>query len=313
MHAPYSQPWRSVSPPARSERVRRRVAERVQVFEAKAAQSSRKRLRALLFLYRVAGRVFRRWSLDKCPQQAASLSFQTVLSIVPALAVVLAAFRATGAMEAESRFVEFLSRELIPLSRQELSARLLHWSENVTFESLGLVGLVSTLLIAFVAFNGLEKSVNHIWRVRRKRRLFTRLAVFYLSATFGPLLFGLSLYHAARFGLAEGWSGFLLSVVSTYAGLVLANLMLPATRVHVVPALIGALVTTVLAEVAKFAFGAYVSSVALPRYVGIYGAVAAVPLWLMWIYWSWMMFFLGIEVTRAVQSIRKRADSDGQP
>jgi membrane protein len=281
-----------------------RVRARVRSIEERAAQSVRKRVRFPLMVWRIGVQVVRQWQRDRCPQQAASLSFQTVLSLVPALAVGMASFRAMGMLREESTLVDFLARELIPLSREEIAGHLLKWSENVTFESLGLVGLFSIVPIAFLVFNNLEQSVNHIWRVERKRRLYKRLLVFYATATVGPLIFGWSLVQAAHFGLTQGISGAFLSVLSTFVGLLLANLLLPATPVRLLPAIGGALVTTILAEIAKFAFGAYVSSYALDRYIGIYGAVAAIPLWLVWIYWSWVMFLLGVEIAHALQHIK---------
>jgi membrane protein len=284
-------------------RLKHRVADKVREVEARAALSHRKRVRAPLFAWRVTVQVVRQWKRDRCPQQAASLSFQTLVSLVPALAVGLAAFRAMDLLREESALVDYLARELIPLSREEIAGHLLKWSENVTFESLGLVGLISIIPIAFVVFNNLEQSVNHIWRVGRKRRLYKRLLVFYATATLGPLIFGWSLYQATKVGLTEGWSGAVFSVLSTFVGLLLANLLLPLTRVRLMPAAIGALVTTILAELAKFGFAAYVNAFALERYAGIYGAVAAILLWLIWIYWSWVMFLLGIEISHALQNL----------
>jgi membrane protein len=85
--------------------------------------------------------------------------------------------------------------------------------------------------------------------------------------------------------------------------LFLANYFLPATKVRVGPALIGAAVTTVLFEVAKYAFTSYATGFAFQKYAGIYGTVAIVPMWLVWVYWSWLMLLLGVEVAHAAQNI----------
>jgi membrane protein len=73
--------------------------------------------------------------------------------------------------------------------------------------------------------------------------------------------------------------------------------------VRVSAAVAGALVNTVAVEFAKYAFAAYVSSYGMDRYSGIYGPVAAVPLFLIWIYWSWLMLLLGVEVAHTVQNL----------
>ena len=97
--------------------------------------------------------------------------------------------------------------------------------------------------------------------------------------------------------------GFFFSLLSTFAALFFAIFFLPATRVRPGPAAFGALLTTVLSEVAKLGFAWYASGYAMGRYSGIYGAVATVPLFLIWIYWSWLMFLLGAEAAYAAQNI----------
>lgn len=284
--------------------IRKRVVAKVRDVENRARESDSKRVRASLYLWRVCVQVIRQWNRDRCPQQAAGLAFQIVLSVVPVLAVTLALFRATGSMGAESSLVDFLSREFIPLSREDISERLITWSANINIETMGVAGLITTLLIAFFTFNDLERTINHIWRVDRRRSLPKRMAVFYLSATVGPLLFGISLYQAAKFGFADGEWRIVLSLAVTFGALFLANFFLPATPVRVSAALIGAAVTTVLSELAKLGFTAYVSNYAMAKYAGVYGALAVIPLWLIWIYWSWLMMLLGIEVAHTVQNMK---------
>ncbi len=286
------------------QRVRNRVVEKVRDVEDRASHSERKRVRAPLYVWRICVLLVAQWKRDRCPQQAAGLSFQSVLSVVPALALAMAAFRATGAMEAESSLIKFLAREYLPLSPQEISQKLLSFSKNITFESMGLIGLITTLLIAFFTFNSLEQTINHIWRVERRRSLPKRLLAFYLTATIGSILVGMSLYQAAQFGLSDGWSGVFLSVSIAFGAVFLANYFLPATKVRISAAIVGAALTTILSEVAKLGFATYVTRFAMDRYSGVYGPMAAVPLCLVWIYWSWLMLLLGVVVTHSVQNLR---------
>jgi len=285
-------------------RVRNQVVKRVQKVEKQARQSSRKRVRASLYVWRLCVQVIGQWNRDHCPQQAAGLSFQSVLSVVPALALTMAAFRFTGAMGAESSLVKFLSSEFLPLSADEISEKLLGLSENINFEAMGIVGLASTLFIAFLTFNSLEQSINRIWRVEKRRSLPRRLLTFYVSIIAGSIMVGLSLYQAAEFGLTDGWSGAVFSVLIAFCGIFLANYFLPATRVRVGAALVGTAVTTVASELAKIGFASYVTGFAMDRYSGIYGSLAVVPLCLIWIYWSCLMLLFGIEVSHSVQNLR---------
>jgi membrane protein len=290
--------------------LRMRVSAFLRSAESRASQSTRKRWRFSLYIVRLAVQVLRQWARDRCPQQAASLAFQTVLSIVPVLALCLAALRMTGLMEEESALVQFLSDRFIPVSSKELASLLTGLSENVTFQSVGIIGLITTVTIAFVMWHSLDQIMNHIWRAERKRTIAQKFVVFYATFTIGPLLLGVSLYQAARFGLAEGSSGILLSIASSYLALFLANWFLPSTRVRIGPAAIGAAVTTVLFEIAKYIFTIYVTEFAFERYSGIYGALAVAPFWLIWIYWSWLMLLLGAEVAHAAQNIRLLEQSE---
>lgn len=298
----------------RRPRIRSRVAEALRRFEARASRSGRRRERALWYLVRLGVQLIRQWARDRCPQQAASLAFQTILSVVPAMAVGLAALRATGNIDAESSFIQFISQMYIPVAPDEIAAQLSGWSENVTFESLGLIGLLTVVILAFIMVNSLERVMNHIWRVERRRSMAQKFVVFYATATIGPALIGISYYNAARAGLTKGTLGFLLSFVISLLALFLANYFIPAIRVRAKPALLGALVTTISFEAAKIGFNFYVAELAFERWAGIYGAVASVPLFLIWIYWSWLMLLLGVEVAHAAQNIHllERIERRGQ-
>jgi len=282
----------------------RRLRRKVQRIVHRAEKSDRRANRTLAYAFRISIQLVRQWARDRCPQQAASLAFQTVLSIVPLVAVALAVLRATGSMGAQSSFVDFIATQLIPVSREEISKHMLDWSSHVTFKSLGMVGLISTVLLAFVIINSTEKVINHIWRSERKRSLPQKFVVFYATTTIAPFLLGTWLYQGVSVGWTEGIAGFLLSAVTSYVALFLANYFLPACPVKWRSAALGALVSTVLFELAKGAFHFFVLRFTFERYAGIYGAVAIVPLALLWIYYSWLTFLLGVEVAHAYENLR---------
>ncbi len=284
-----------------------RAASRVEVW---AIENPSKRVRFAAFVVRLFAQTVRQWVRDKCPQQAASLAFQTVLSVVPVTAVILASFRIMGALDAKSSLVSFLSEELIPVSPAKIASQLNEWSENITFESLGAIGLVSTLVLAFIMYNSLERVMNQIWRAERKRPYTQRFAAFYIGATVGAFFTGVTVYQATQIGLTKGYSGFLLGFLSTFSALFLLNYFMPACKVRISSAAIGSTLTAVLFELAKYGFNQYVNNFAYAGYAGIYGAVAIVPLLLIWIYWSWIILLLGVEVSHATQNIQLLARVD---
>jgi membrane protein len=274
----------------------------------------RKRVFYPVYVLRILIATIRQWVRDRCPQQASSLAFQTALSLVPIIAMTLAVLRATGSFEASSSLVDFVSTQVIPISRREISETLLTYAGNFSVQTTGFLGFLVTLLLSFLMFNSIENIFNDVWRVEKRRSLGQMFVVFYLLITIVPCLLGISLYHAARYGLTSGWWGALGALASTFGGLLFANKLLPATRVRWAPAAIGALLSALAFEAAKHLFRLYVAKVAFQKSLGVYGALGLVPLFLVWIYYSWLVILLGAEVAHTVQNLQhlERLDRRGR-
>ncbi len=256
------------------------------------------------FAARVLVQVVKQWVRDRCPQQAASLAFQTALSIVPVIAIALAVLRATGEFEAESSLVNFLAREVLPsTSRDEIAGYLLGFAGKMSIGTAGVAGVATTMVLAFVMYMAVEKIFNDIWRVERRRRIGQLFVTFYAMVTMVPALLGVSLYHATQIGLTEGALGWLAATGASFLALLLANKLLPATRVSWRAAAAGALFTALAFEGAKRAFQLYVANVAFQSYSGVYGPLALVPILLLWIYYSWLVVLLGAEIAHIVQNL----------
>jgi membrane protein len=291
----------STSPAQRS--IGQRVRAAIDVLEESARRGEQRGLGWPIYAGRVIVNVLlRAW--DRCPQQAASLAFQTALSIVPMIAIALALLRATGEFEAESTLVAFLAREVLPsASRDDIASHLLSFAGNMSFQATGLVGMGTTMLLAFLMYRAVETIFNDIWRVERRRKLGQLFVTFYAMVTMVPALFAISLYHAARHGLTEGVLGSLYGLAASFTGLLMANKMLPATRVRWSAAAAGALFTALSFEVAKHGFQLYVAKVAFASYAGVYGALGLVPILLLWIYYTWLVVLLGAEIAHGVQNL----------
>jgi membrane protein len=287
-------------PPARG--IRRRVRDMLD--GAVSSEDDRKRIAIPVYALRVTIQVVRQWARDRCPQQAASLAFQTVLSIAPLLALALALLRATGNLDAESTLVQFVAETYIPMSHDEIASTLLRWSENITFETLGIAGLILTLGVAFIMFNTLERIMNDIWRTERRRTLAHKLVVFYAVATVLPLVAGTVLIQAQSTGVMGGFTGWALGFGVGWFGAFACIYILPKTDVHLRSAAAGAVVSALLFEIAKALFKVYASEIAFSKYTGIYGAVAIAPILLIWIYYSWLVLLLGCEVAYAAQHLQ---------
>jgi membrane protein len=168
------------------------------------------------------------------------------------------------------------------------------------------IGIVLLAATAIALMYTIERTFNSIWRVAKARRAGRRLFVYVAILAIGPLLIGLSLSITSyvvtvSLGLTAGIPGagdailWLVPLLLTIAAFALLYFAVPATAVAPGHALIGGAVAGVLFECMKRAFAFYVSQV--PTYAMVYGAFATVPLFLLWIYLSWVVTALGAVVT----------------
>jgi membrane protein len=254
-----------------------------------------------------------RFREDRLGLTAGSLTFTTLIALVPLLTVMLAVFSAfpyfgsfKGALE------QFFLQNLVPdaIAKTVLSTLTQFASKANRIGSLGLAILVFTALALMLT---IDRTLNAIWRVRRPRPLAQRVLVYWAMLTLGPLLLGASLtltsyaLSASR-GLVTGvpgfW-GFLIDVVqfllmaATAAGLFR---YVPNTHVEWRHALAGGLFVAVAFEVAKQLLGWYLSSV--PTYGAVYGTFASVPILLLWTYLVWVVVLLGAVIAAYAPTLR---------
>jgi len=261
------------------------------------------RARALLYLIRVGLRIFRQWAKDKCPQQAAALSYQTALSLVPVTAIALSLLRAVASTDAQSRFSAFIAGHVFP-DFEDITTRVEEFSGKISVGALGGIGLFVTLTTCYSLFAYVERIVNDIWRVHERRGFVSKFLTFYALLTLLPALASASLYWSGRLTGATFWAQFLAPLLLEAAGLFLFNKLLPYTLVHWKVAAVGALVTSFLLEASKWTFVTFASKILLASYSGVYGSLGLVPLLLLWIYTSWLFVLLGVELAFALQNLR---------
>lgn len=235
---------------------------------------------------------------ERLAQVAGSLSFTTVLSVVPLTAVSFALFtRFPVFARFEKALDELLLRSLLPaeLSRTVLAA-LRRFAENA--HGLTLWGALFVAAAAVALLLTIENALNQIWGVRRARPLLRRIGLYALLLAVGPALLGASLWATslllgASLGLIGALPpplGFVLTLGPVALGVAwLAALFyyVPNTAVRRRDALAGALLGGIVLELGKRGFAAYVLKI--PTYQAVYGALAALPLFLLWIYFSWLV------------------------
>ncbi|MCO5411131.1 YihY family inner membrane protein [Ralstonia mojiangensis] len=256
----------------------------------------------------------RRAGEDRLPQVASSLTFTTVLSLVPILTVAFALFTAFPMFKSFRADIEgYMFSNLVPgnISRPILTY-LNQFSSNAKgLTAAGLIGLVVTSVMTMLT---IENALNAIWRVRHRRPLAQRVLVFWALMTFAPVLIGASLsvssylvsisagyVHKLPFGLGVivGLVPILLSAIA----FAMLYVFVPNTNVERRDAFIAGLIAAAAFEIAKRVFGAYVAHI--PTYTAVYGAFATLPIFLTWIYVSWLVTLLGATIASTLPIIRQ--------
>lgn len=256
-----------------------------------------------------AGRFYR----DRCPQVAASLTYTTLLSMVPLLTIafaILAAFPVFEGIREQAQ--QMLFENLVPAIGDTVSQTLGGFTKNMGKTTA--FGIVFVAITSILTLNTIETVFNTIWRAGEPRSMAMRVLSYWAMLTIGPLLFGASLSLSSYLftlqhtlslqflGRALIQLATLLPFLLSVCGFILLFQVVPNFPVHRRNAVIGGIVTAVLFELLKRGFGLYIAKFA--SYQVVYGALAAVPIFMLWVYLCWMVVLFGAELTASLPEWR---------
>lgn len=277
------------------------------------ASSHHRKVRAVLTDPRQGRRLLRHmWTHfkeDRCFAEAASLSYTSLLSLVPLLAVVFGIASAFPVFDEWSeQLKQFVYANMVPDAGTQLEENFERFLASVN--KLTLTGTVFLILTALLLMMRIEKSFNLIWRVPKPRPLVQKITMYWAVLTLGPLALGAATALSAEplldfipggldVGSLRGLGVFLL----TWVAFGLMFLLVPHCPVPVSYAALGALVSTVLFTIAKTAFVGYVGRAS---YSVIYGALASVPIFLFWLYVVWSVILLGASLAASLTTFSDR-------
>ena len=266
-----------------------------------------------------------RFREDHLGLTAGSLTFTTLISLVPLVTVTLAVFTAFPIFARfQSSLQDYLLQSLVPdsIARPVLRA-LTQFSGQAS--KLGSAGLIVLGLTALALMFTIDRTLNGIWRVPKPRPLAQRVLVYWAGLTLGPLVLGASLSLTSyALTASRGWIGALpggvalllslLEFLLLVGGAAALFRLLPNTHVRWSHAGAGGLFVGLGFEAAKRALGWYLGLV--PTYSVMYGAFATVPILLLWVYLSWVIVLLGAVVAAYAPSlamhVRRRPDRPGE-
>lgn len=245
--------------------------------------------------------LIKRFLENRGPQSAAALTYTTLFAVVPVMTVTFVVLTAIPSFKELSGVIQgFVLRHLLP----DAGAQVLSYFSafSVQARKLTWVGMVILLLTALFTLTTIERAFNQIWGVARNRSGISGFLRYWAVLTLGPLLlaagFAMSTYvlSLSREGGLPGID-ILLSLAPLLISFVVFSLLyvaVPNARVPVKNALWGGALVAVLFEASKMLFALYVAY--FPGYRLIYGAFAAFPVFLLWIYISWIVVLLGAEL-----------------
>ena len=256
---------------------------------------------SLQVLWLFARQVVKRFEHDRCQRVAGALSFTTTLAIVPLTAVMLAVLSFAPGFSAWMNVLQdFIYSNFVPAAGEAVQKYLTQFASKAgRLTAVGLVFLGATAILLMAT---IEQALNDIWRVANTRKLLYRFLAYWALLTFGPILvagsltltsklFTLPFLGRAEVTLLREVLDVVLPLAFEFGAVVLLYTVVPNVQVLWRNALAGGLFAAVLMEVAKYLFAAAMKY--FTTYQIIYGAIAVLPIFLVWIYISWVIILLG--------------------
>lgn len=254
--------------------------------------------------------VVERFFADRCTSVAASLSFTSMISAVPLFTIAFALFAAFPIFEdMREQLLGYVFDNFIPSAGNVVREQLDTFSANASQTSA--IGAIVLIVTTILTLTTIERAYNLIWRIEEERPLFQRLILYWTFMTMGPILMGASLSvssyvfamrtyfldadaAAAGFGFISFFIPFMLASLV----FILGYKIIPNREIQWRHAIIGGLVAGALFDTLKNAFGWYVSN--FPSYQAVYGAMAVLPLFMIWLNLVWTAVLIGAEITAAL-------------
>jgi membrane protein len=260
------------------------------------------------FVLRTFARTSIQMKRSDIPLLASSLSFGTTMSMVPLLAVSLSVFKAYGGFDVLlKRFEPFILQNFVEASGAQVS-NIIHKSiARIHSGTLGVGGAIFLLVVSTKLFLDMDKAVHRVWEIESNRSFLRRLVVYWIVMFLGPLVLAVALgvagskdlgliKHIGRNGIAVGF---------TFCAFLMIYKWIPSTFVHWRNALFSAVVAAFGVGLAQ-AFYASITKTFL-RYSKIYGSIASVPIFLVWIQVLWLIFLAGVALCATLEKQNAKA------
>ena len=252
---------------------------------------------------------------DNILRVASSLSYTSLIALVPLIAIGLAVFSAFPVfVEIKAQLQDTIVQNLVPSIGKEISQ---YFNEFISATAkLTTVGVVGIAVTAILLLSTIENSFNYIFKVYKPRSIKTKITLYWTIITLGPLLYGVGFslrgyfYTLQKFMPENIDTGYFLSSLLpsllTLGSIMLVYILVPNKKVRFVHAFIGAIIASIAFYVMRKFFGTFIaSSVA---YTTLYGALAAIPVLLVWLYFTWAVVIFGAAITAALGEYKENME-----
>ncbi|GAB6041287.1 virulence factor BrkB family protein [Endothiovibrio diazotrophicus] len=257
---------------------------------------------------------------DRVMQTASGLAYTFLLSLVPLTTMVFALLSAFPVFQGlTDPLNDFIFDNFVPTAGATVREHLTQFSQQT--KQLTSIGTLVLLATALMMLRTIDRALNDIWKVKVQRNGLASFLVYWAVLSLGPILVGMSLavtsYLVSLPLLADTTAGLhkpilaLVPFALVTVAFTLFYLAIPNRRVPLRFAAVGGVVAALLFEAGKRGFAWYVTS--FPTYELIYGALAAVPIFLIWVYVSWLIILFGAEVTYCLATYRIHQESGDDP
>lgn len=233
---------------------------------------------------------------------ASSLAYTTILSIIPAIAMSFAIFKAFGGLERLETTVEsFILSNLTEGSGEQAIAAIQGFIRNVHGTALGVGGLLGLIVTTMSMLSSIEGAINRVWKTPNSRTWFQRISSYWLFITLGPVVLAVAVGAATTSTSALGSlipSGVAIFTITSAIFFAVFK-WVPSRKVHSFSALVSAILTAAAWNLGQFGYAIYTARAV--SYNRIYGSLAAVPILLLWIYIAWLIVLSGVALSAALQ------------
>ncbi|HQP98970.1 MAG TPA: YihY/virulence factor BrkB family protein [bacterium] len=264
--------------------------------------------------------VFREFNRDDCLTRASALTYIALLAIVPILAIMFAASRGFGLEDADQLISKLFN--LDPTAEDDVSKAILGAVNyiqgsvaNINFLKLGVFGILGSIFTAFMAIGSAEEAFNRIWGVSHGRTIWRRFSDYLSVLMVGPLLIYFSLQQSKKainrvvqnaffeVDIPSSVSQPVLALITASLAFTFVYLFLPNTRVKLRYALAGGFLGGALWQFSQWIYVKF--QVGVANYSVVYGTLSALPIFLLWIYLSWVILLFCAEATFCLENFKR--------